>query len=85
MVWCMAASGAHCDKTAATQASTCAAYALCLDQVTKVSVPDDGLFYMHVPDPDWRNEADCGTADYRRSDGSTLPLNCAGPKHAYFR
>jgi len=54
-------------------------------QVTKLAVPDGGLFYMHSPDPDWRNEADCGMAEYKRSDGSTLALNCAGPKHAYFR
>lgn len=54
-------------------------------QVTKLAVPDEGLFYLYTPDPDWRNEADCGTAQYTRADGSTLPLNCAGPKHAYFR
>lgn len=54
-------------------------------QVTKVSVTDEGLFHMYSPDPDWRNEADCGMAEYKRPDGSTLPLNCAGPKHAYFR
>lgn len=48
-------------------------------QVSKVSVPDEGLFYMHSPDPDWRNKADCGMAQYKRADGSTLPLNCAGP------
>lgn len=53
-------------------------------QVTKASVTDEGLFYMYSPDPDWRNEADCGMAEYKRPDGSTLPLNCAGPKHAYF-
>lgn len=48
-------------------------------------MPDEGLFHMYSPDPDWRNEADCGMAEYKRPDGSTLPLNCAGPKHAYFR
>jgi hypothetical protein len=48
-------------------------------------VTDEGLFHMYSPDPDWRNEADCGMAEYKRPDGSTLPLNCAGPKHAYFR
>lgn len=54
-------------------------------QVSRVAVPDEGLLYLYRPDPDWRNEADCGTAEYRRADGSVLPLNCAGPKHAYFR
>lgn len=53
--------------------------------MTKVNVPDAGLFLMHGPDPEWRNEADCGEATYTRPDGSTIPLNCAGPKHAYFR
>jgi hypothetical protein len=54
-------------------------------QVTKANVPDAGLFFMHSPDPEWRNEADCGEATYTRPDGTTIPLNCAGPKHAYFR
>ena len=53
--------------------------------MTKLAVPDEGMFYMYGPDPAWRNEADCGMAEYQRPDGSILPLNCAGPKHAYFR
>lgn len=28
---------------------------------------------------------DCGEATYTRSDGTTLLLNCAGPRHTYFR
>ncbi|GIL91678.1 hypothetical protein Vretimale_9535 [Volvox reticuliferus] len=44
-----------------------------------------GMFYHTPPDPDWRNEADCGEAIYTRADGSQLLLNCAGPAHAYWR
>ncbi len=42
------------------------------------SVAKQGLFLMTSPDPKWRNEADCGEANLTRSDGSVLPLNCAG-------
>ncbi|EFJ47177.1 hypothetical protein VOLCADRAFT_92355 [Volvox carteri f. nagariensis] len=44
-----------------------------------------GMFYHTPPDPDWRNEADCGEAAYTRPDGSQIMLNCAGPAHAYWR
>ncbi|GIM05166.1 hypothetical protein Vretimale_9611 [Volvox reticuliferus] len=44
-----------------------------------------GMFYHTPPDPDWRNEADCGEAIYTRADGSQILLNCAGPAHAYWR
>jgi hypothetical protein len=54
-------------------------------QVTKVRVAEEGLFKLSEPDPDWRNEADCGEATFKRPDGSLVPLNCAGPRHTYFR
>ena len=54
-------------------------------QITKINVPDAGLFKLYNSDPEWRNEADCGEATYKRSDGSIIDLNCAGPKHTYFR
>jgi hypothetical protein len=44
-----------------------------------------GRFRLYGPNPAWRNEADCGTANYTRPDGSVIQLNCAGPKHVYFR
>ncbi|GIL91633.1 hypothetical protein Vretifemale_19242 [Volvox reticuliferus] len=44
-----------------------------------------GMFYHTPPNPDWRNEADCGKAIYTRADGSQILLNCAGPAHAYWR
>ncbi|GIL53442.1 hypothetical protein Vafri_9024 [Volvox africanus] len=54
--------------------------------VVNISVGvSQGLFYHTPPDPDWRNEADCGEAVYTRSDGSQILLNCAGPAHAYWR
>ncbi|EFJ47178.1 hypothetical protein VOLCADRAFT_92358 [Volvox carteri f. nagariensis] len=46
---------------------------------------NQGMFYHTPPDPDWRNEADCGEAVYTRPDGSQIKLNCAGPAHAYWR
>ncbi|KAG2432951.1 hypothetical protein HXX76_008679 [Chlamydomonas incerta] len=46
---------------------------------------DNGLFLFTGPNPDWRNEADCGFQTYTQPDGSSLALNCAGPKHAFFR
>ncbi|KAG2448780.1 hypothetical protein HYH02_006132 [Chlamydomonas schloesseri] len=46
---------------------------------------DSGLFLFTGPDPEWRNEADCGFQTYTQPDGTVLPLNCAGPKHAHFR
>jgi hypothetical protein len=54
-------------------------------QVTRVRVADGGLFKLEEPDPEWRNEADCGEATFRRPDDSIVPLNCAGPRHSYFR
>lgn len=54
-------------------------------QSSVVNVATDGLFRIAGPDPAWMNEADCGFATITRDDGSLLHLNCAGPKHVYFR
>jgi hypothetical protein len=50
-----------------------------------VRVAEGGLFKLEEPDPSWRGESDCGEATFRRPDGSIIPLNCAGPRHTYFR
>ncbi|GFR40478.1 hypothetical protein Agub_g1045 [Astrephomene gubernaculifera] len=44
-----------------------------------------GLVFHNPADPNWRNERDCYDIDYTRPDGSVIPLNCAGPKHVYWR
>jgi hypothetical protein len=51
-----------------------------LRSINLQSTSSRGLFLMTEPAPGWRNEADCGTAELQRSDGSTLPLNCAGER-----
>jgi hypothetical protein len=45
-----------------------------------------GLAHPHplFPRPNTAQN-DCGEAVFKRSDGTGLPLNCAGPRHAYFR
>ncbi len=47
--------------------------------------PAQGMVRSVGPDPEWRNEADCGFQTYKRADGSVIPLNCAGPAHVYWR
>jgi hypothetical protein len=42
------------------------------------SVAAAGLVLQREPDPEWRNEADCGMATFNRSDGRSILLNCAG-------
>ena len=56
-----------------------------MNVVNVASGHGQGMFKIHGPDPMWRNEADCGEAVWKRPDGSTIDLNCAGPAHAYFR
>ena len=44
-----------------------------------------GLFYLQGPDPEWRNEADCGFQTFKDpTTGITRELNCAAPKRAHF-
>ncbi|KXZ49223.1 hypothetical protein GPECTOR_22g814 [Gonium pectorale] len=57
-------------------------------QMNVVNMPygqAQGMFFHTAPNPGWRNDADCGTAVYARADGTQIPLNCAGPAHAYWR
>ena len=48
------------------------------DTINLQSTAAQGLVLMNEPDPEWRNEADCGMATFNRSDGRSIPLNCAG-------
>ncbi|CAG9461071.1 unnamed protein product [Pedinophyceae sp. YPF-701] len=56
-----------------------------LKNSAKVNVPLSGMLKMIEPDPGWRRPSDCDIATYRRKDGSTLPLNCDGLEHTYFK
>lgn len=71
-----------------------------LKNIHKVQVEDEAHFLMTASDPSWRNEGDCGDEWFDRkvmrkySESDTpfdptnpdhLPLNCAGPRHVYFR
>lgn len=49
---------------------------------------NQAMYLLTGPDPAWRNEADCGFADFTfpaALGGAVVPLNCAGPNHIYFR
>ena len=50
-------------------------------RLSNVDVGNGALLKLHGPDPSWRNPSDCGTATFMRPDGTTVDLNCDGPKH----
>jgi hypothetical protein len=57
-------------------------YPMYVTKSNVINIALDGLFHLTGPDPGWRNEADCGFQQFTQPDGSILPLNCAGGKHA---
>lgn len=47
-----------------------------------------GLLYLRTTRPGLRNEEDCGVDEFRipaQYGGGTIPLNCAGLEHAFFK
>jgi hypothetical protein len=48
-------------------------------------IAPDGLLHLGQPSPSWRNPSDCGVGSFARADGSVVPLNCAGLKHALYK
>lgn len=65
-------------------------------RTTLANVPAEALFKLYGPSPKWRNPTDCGTDVYDSThplsvydsnagqDATSIPLNCAGPRHVFF-